>query len=133
MTDIRDPQMDEKPPPYECSLCGVSTWSWNEAKKHVCVTVNKETRRQTEKFVGAPRTQARVLHGAMNPSAVHSLIELLEKARDGTAGEFKGSTVELLSELGRPVNIHVKRGAPGNQGPGEKPSFSVVLEISQEE
>ncbi len=38
ITDIKDPKIDEKPPPYECSSCGYSTWSWNEAKHHICLS-----------------------------------------------------------------------------------------------
>ena len=41
MTDIKDPKIDEKPPPYECSSCGYSTWSWNEAKHHICRPSNQ--------------------------------------------------------------------------------------------
>src|SRR5215831_16066369 len=48
MTDIRDPKIDEKPPPYECSSCGVSTWSWNEAKHHICQPAKQKTGKTVE-------------------------------------------------------------------------------------
>src|SRR5215831_9374390 len=40
---MKDPKIDEKPPPYECSSCGASTWSWTEAKHHICQPAKKQS------------------------------------------------------------------------------------------
>ncbi len=133
MTDIKDPKIDEMPPPYECSTCGFSTWSWNEAKKHVCLSLSKQAKTESGMLGETAEAAPRILHGVAGPAALKTLMELLEKARQGPTGEFRESTVELFSEPGRPVSIRVKRGPANNQGPGENPSFSVVLEIFQEE
>src|SRR3989442_10920406 len=64
LTDVRDPKIDEKPPPYDCSGCGFSTWSWKEAKRHACGTMRKELRNLTE----ARRTATSILSALIDSS-----------------------------------------------------------------
>jgi hypothetical protein len=127
LTDIRDPQIDQKPPPYECSSCSYTTWSWNEAKKHSCNTSKKEAAKSSK----LPNLEgARVLYASITSSLLKPLIQLLEKASDGSTGEFKESTIALPSEPGRPLNLKIRRGAKDKN---LDKTFSVSLELSQEE
>jgi len=129
LTDIRDPKIDEKPPPYDCSRCEFSTWSWNEAKKHACGTMREDLRKLTE----AGRTATSILSGFIDSSVVKPLIQILQRAHDGSTGEFKESRITLPSKSGRPIILRVRRGTLDAQGSDEKQAFSVDLEISQEE
>ena len=118
--------MDEKPPPYECSSCTFTTWSWNEAKKHICGTQTKEKDR-----IVKPTTARSVLYASITASLLKPLIQLLERASDGSTGEFKESTITLPSDPGHPLTVHVRRGAP-DRNQAQK-AFAVSLEISQDE
>ena len=129
LTDVRDPKIDEKPPPYDCSGCGFSTWSWNEAKRHACGTMRKELRNLTE----AGRTATSILSALIDSSAVRPLIQMLERAHDGSTGEFKESSITLPSRSGSPTILRVRRRVPDVQGSSEKQAFSVDLEISHQE
>ncbi len=74
MTDIRDPKIDEKPPPYECSSCGVSTWSWNEAKHHICKPAKQEKKKA--EIVEIPRpAQSHLVSGQQVEDLVRITLE----------------------------------------------------------
>ena len=88
---------------------------------------------ELKKLVEVGKAAKNVISAFIGASVIRPLIQLLEKAHDGSTGEFKESTITLPSKTGRAIVIRVRRGAPDNQGPGGKPAFSVDLEISQQD
>jgi len=54
---MKDPKLDEKPPPYECSSCGVTTWSWTEAKHHICKPADAKPAKQSKHPIELPKIE----------------------------------------------------------------------------
>jgi hypothetical protein len=80
LTDIRDPKIDEKPPPYECSSCGYSTWSWNEAKHHIC---HPESQKASKQGVLAEIQELRNKEQSLPYQTVEELVRMtLETRKD---------------------------------------------------
>jgi len=77
LTDIKDPKIDEKPPPYECSSCGYTTWSWTEAKHHICKTDNKPEKK-TKPPIEFPKTEP---HLTPTGQQVEDLVRMTLEAR----------------------------------------------------
>ena len=97
-TDIKDPKIDEKPPPYECSSCGYSTWSWNEAKHHICGTPQKGAKK------GASREKLELFQApgyrpqSLPERTVEELVRLTLKAQEDHPDWSKEQIVQHVAK-----------------------------------
>ncbi len=98
-TDIRDPKIDEKPPPYDCSECGFSTWSWNEAKRHRCRTVEKGPSKVGKGRAGLDQSSRYEKVTPLPEGFVEKLVQMTFKAQEEHPDWSKSQIVEFITKF----------------------------------
>ncbi len=96
-TSIRDPKIDEKPPPYDCSDCGFSTWSWNEAKAHRCKTVAQDLGKAGAGIMSFDRSTT-VEKDFYQKGSVEQLVLMVFKAQEEHPEWSKKQILEHIKE-----------------------------------
>ncbi len=98
-TDIRDPKIDEKPPPYDCSECGFSTWSWNEAKRHRCRALEKGPSKVSTGKAGFVQSSRFEKVTSFPEGFVEKLVQMAFKAREEHPDWSKDQIVEYITKF----------------------------------
>ncbi len=98
-TDVRDPKIDEKPPPYDCLECGFSTWSWNEAKRHRCRTLEKGSARLGTGRAGLDQSSPYEKLTHLPEGFVEKLVQMTFKAQEEHPDWSKGQIVEYITKF----------------------------------
>jgi len=98
LTDIRDPKIDEKAPPYECSSCGISTWSWNEAKHHICKPT-KQKDKKTETIEIPRPTESHAVSGQQVEDLVRMTLEARADHPDWPDDQIVQSVMKSFSSV----------------------------------
>ncbi len=104
-TDIRDPKIDEKPPPYDCSECGFSTWSWNEAKRHRCRTLERGVERVGTGKDSLDQSLRYERVTSLPDGFVEQLVQMAFKAREEHSDWSKEQIVEYITKIVRTKQV----------------------------